>query len=594
MKKLQLFFLLTILSISGFSQRYVVMTHPSSANFKRHFSYSIEGGYVDNLPRQFIAGDNTDWITHSTVLSGNSISGTLFHNGRKCNLSSIPAVDNIILTDFVIQPGNYEYAAGTGIYFPNGPTGMGYPFFGIYERREMSIISLIYYDLSYPADVNAKQAAGVRIKYSAKEEAYYISGIMVDRPFADMNFNDIQGRSNGFIMKINQSNLAQAQVLAFSPSAMPVGTPELCSVNDMEISSDQSFIAFTGVNTESNFSGYVQPMVGKIDMDLNLQWCKAYEIKDLRFSGVDVEFGFKENSLFVLMNSEGTPFSIMELDMNGAIIQQPERYNFFIPGQGSAEPLPAIARGHIMHYTDTDGLIVTGNSFILEGHTTYQDLFKYEIPSGANLSSGNTDFNVYYRQVVPLGSQIEVTSWWAPENSIYVDGNLSLVGIYNNNNSTFGYSYVNVPGFDLECLLQGSVIMKNLTINHIVEKPIYTTLCTSHGIPYLDPEFIVDETPSCIDPDEKSSSFIDENKMTGIWKYAGIDESGIYAIINPETQSHYQISVYDITGKMVHSESFNVDGQRSVYLNFPVKDQLYLISVSDGIKTETLKVSGIR
>lgn len=343
MKKLHLIFLLTILSLTGFSQRYTVTTYGFPNTFKRHFSYSIEGGYVDNLPRQFVAGDNTDWLLNSRGIVGNSISGTLFHNGRRANLLNQNPTDNIILTDFVVQPGNYEYAAGTGIYFPDGPTGAAYPFFGIYERREMNIVSLIYYDLSYPADVSSKQAAGVRIKYSAKEEAYYISGIMVDRPFADMNFNDIQGRSNGFIMKINQSNPAQAQVLAFTPSVMPVGNPELCSVNDMEISSDQTYIAFTGVNTESNYSGYVQPMVGKIDMDLNIQWCKAYEIRDMRFSGVDVEFGDKEESLFVLMNSKETPFSIMELDMNGAIIQQPEKYNFFIPGQGSTELLPAIA-----------------------------------------------------------------------------------------------------------------------------------------------------------------------------------------------------------------------------------------------------------
>lgn len=82
--------------------------------------------------------------------------------------------------------------------------------------------------------------------------------------------------------------------------------------------------------------------------------------------------------------------------------------------------------------------------------------------------------------------------------------------------------------------------------------------------------------------------------MTGSWKYAGIDEGGIYVILNSETQRHYRINVYDITGRMVHSESLNVDGQRSVYLNFQTKDQLYLISVSDGVKTETLKVSGVR
>ena len=593
MKKLHFILFLALLGFSGFAQRYTVQTSLTPLTFKRHFSYSIEGGYVDNLPRQFIAGDETDWIANSKQLVGNSISGTVFHNGRQCNLDPI-ALDKIILSDFVVQAGNYEYAAGTGIYFPNGPTGMGYPFFGIYERRAMQIVSLIYYDLSYPADVSSKQAAGARIKYSAKEEAYYISGIMVDRPFADMNFNDIQGRSKGFIMKINQSNLAQAQVLAFNPSAMPIGTPELCSVNDMEISPDQSFIAFTGVNTESNFSGYIQPMVGTIDMNLNLQWCKNYEINDMRFSGVDVEFGDKEKSLFILMNSGGTPFSIMELDMSGLIIQQPEKYQFSIAGQGSSELLPAVARAHIMHYTDSDELIVTGNSYILEGHTAYQDLFSYEIPIATNLSSGNAYFNSYSRQVVPLGSQIEVTSWWAPENSIYVDGNLSLVGIYNDNNTNFGYTYVNVPGFDPECLLQGLVEIKSASIGQYVDKPVYLTLCSSYGINYDDPDFVVTATQTCPGTGEKSASFKEESKLTGIWKYAGIDEGGIYAILNSETQSQYQINVFDIIGRNIHSESFNVDGQKSVYLNFQIKNQLYLISVSDGTKTETLKVMGMR
>lgn len=247
-----------------------------------------------------------------------------------------------------------------------------------------------------------------------------------------------------------------------------------------------------------------------------------------------------------------------------------------------------------MHYTDADGLIVTGNSFILEGHTSYQDLFAYDIPTAANLSLGNVNFKAYSRQLVPLGSQIEVTSWWAPENSIYVDGNLSLVGIYNNNNSIFGYTYVNVPGFDPDCLLHGLVEIKDATISHSIDKLVYLTLCSSYEIDYDAPEFIPNPSQTCPGNEGKSAPIIDENMMPGSWKYAGIDEGGIYVILNSETQRHYRINVYDITGRMVHSESFNVDGQKSVYLNFQTKDQLYLISVSDGVKSETLKVSGVR
>ncbi|MPM23760.1 hypothetical protein SDC9_70234 [bioreactor metagenome] len=59
--------------------------------------------------------------------------------------------------------------------------------------------------------------------------------------------------------------------------------------------------------------------------------------------------------------------------------------------------------------------------------------------------------------------------------------------------------------------------------------------------------------------------------------------------------SGLEINVYDLTGRVVYTSSFNVmKGDNYINLIFPAKDQLYLIRVSDGTKTETLKVSGVR
>jgi hypothetical protein len=336
-------------------------------------------------------------------------------------------------------------------------------------------------------------------------------------------------------------------------------------------------------------------MVGKIDMDLVLQWCKAYEITDQRYSGIDIEYGFKENSLFVLMNSETTPFSIMQLDLAGNIIQQPESYHFEIPGEQSLEYFTAAARAHILHYTESDGLIVTGNSFILEGHTSYQDLFSYRVPIASDLRSGNATFDVYSRQIVPLGSQIRVTSWWAPENSIYVGGILSLVGIYNANNGiNYGYSYIYTPGFDDECLIHGKVSIKDVTINAQLAKGTYYTICRRNEVPIGDMPWPPSYVITCANNGGKSALIPDENESIESWRFINIDEGGIHAYLNADTQTQYLITIYDITGRKVCAENFDVNGQKYIYLKFKTENQIYMISVNNGNKTETLKVSGIR
>ena len=79
-----------------------------------------------------------------------------------------------------------------------------------------------------------------------------------------------------------------------------------------------------------------------------------------------------------------------------------------------------------------------------------------------------------------------------------------------------------------------------------------------------------------------------------MWKYLGMDEGGIHALLTAESACRYQVSVFDITGKKVCSYENNVDGQKEVYLKFHPGDQLYLINVNNGTKVETLKVPYIR
>ena len=212
MKKILLTIAFFGILIEAFSQRYEVETFTNLLDFKRHFSYSIEGGFVDNLPRQFIAGNGSDFLLNANgakEILGNSVAGPVLYGGRKANFSTIGTFEKMLLTDFAVpkQGGNALYAYGTGVYFPNGASLSSFPFFAIYERKTMEVISMVYYNLSYPGlDVNRNTAA-TRIKYSEKENAFYISGIMSDQVFADMNFNDIQGRSRGFILKIDPALL---------------------------------------------------------------------------------------------------------------------------------------------------------------------------------------------------------------------------------------------------------------------------------------------------------------------------------------------------------------------------------------------------
>jgi len=604
MKKYSLILLFALMCSVGFPQRFEVVTSDPNIPFKRHYSYSIEQGYRDGQPRQVVAGNQTDWLVNSKDIKGNAINGAIFSPGRGFELTNETA--NILLTDFIVTPDgeNSQFAAGTGIYFPSGPTGVGYVFLGIYERETMQLTYLVYFDLLYSYGVQDRgNTAGTRIKYSASQDAYYISGIMVDRTFVGMNINNLDCYSQGFIMKVTRP-YTLANVVVFDPDPLP--DPKLarmCSVNDIEIFPDENAVVFTGVNTESEFPGYYHPMVGRVNMDLGLEWCYIYEFPGLRYSGIDIEVGVADETYFVLCNSEERPFAIMELGQNGLILQPPEKYTFGIPDCSNpiSDELPAIARGHIMHNSIDGGLIVTGNSYILSPDGNYyQGLFSYNIPVAGDLGNGDPWYGTYSCDPVPLGSQRTLTSWWAPENSLYRKGNLYIVGSYNPNDgsNTYGYNYIDVSGFDISdphCYLTGTVGIEGIN-THQMKKPAFNIETKGHkmeGFVYAwDPE----PNQECPPADVKSTLSVGEKGINGnsIWKYEGIDKGGIHAILYAETPGNYQISVFDVTGKKIISKEYYVNGQKSVYLKFNPGNQLYMISVNNGIKSESLKVFGVR
>jgi len=240
MKKLSLFLLVGLMSLTGVSQRFKVATHYSQATFKKHYSHSIEGGIENNQLRQFVAGNKTDLGFSNYEVTGHPIDGINFLPGR---IAYIADPERVQLTDFTIYPtDDYHYGAGTGVYYPNGSGGMGYPFFGKYDKVTMEIISAEYYNISYPGIQEYANAVGLRIVYSHVERAFYISGVMADRLFEDVNMNNIIGKSKGFIMKIDDTGLANPQVLVFEPDNLPNAPydPVLCVVTDLEISADES------------------------------------------------------------------------------------------------------------------------------------------------------------------------------------------------------------------------------------------------------------------------------------------------------------------------------------------------------------------
>jgi hypothetical protein len=601
MKKYSLFFLVILIGLSGFSQRFKVETTNSSAFYKKHYSHSIEEGFVNGQSRQIVAGNETDWLTNNHHIKGQSINGTTFLGGRDFEVT---LTENIQLTDFTIYPtNNSRFGAGTGIYYPNGVNGMGYPYLAIYDKSSMTVTSSYWYNVVYQsAGIEVpSDAIGLKIIYCQEMEAFYISGTMVDRNFADIDMNNIVAKMRGFIMKIDANNLSSANLLVIQPDNLPTAPddPMLCSVHDLELSKDGKFIAFTGITTKNGIpGGYYHPMVGMINTQLNVQWSNVYQFDTDHYSGVDVEYNTDKGTLLVLMNSSRNPFAVMELDNVGNVLQSPVKYEFYQPG-GSIPMLLGIARAHKMHYRN-GAVTITGNCFV-RGATTSGDqlLFKYEIADALDLNNGDGFYNSYSREVVPLGNQKIVTGYWAPENSIYSDDNLFIVGIYNNSVS-FGYTMINVNGFlnQTGCLEKGEVKMYQFDTNPF-EIPTYMSHCDGYpfGIDNVaDNPQPIEECPTGKSETKSYSIGLDKSGMDHLWQFKGIDAIGIHAILFSESNNtHYDVVVYDVMGRKIASSSYNVNGgQQEICLEFDVKDEMYIIKVSNGSQSKTLKVAGNR
>ncbi|HAH59451.1 MAG TPA: hypothetical protein DCL86_15000 [Bacteroidales bacterium] len=582
-KKTTLFLLLSMFTVSTFAQLLERSTFNVPSSYKKHYSHNIEGGTVDGIQKEFVVGNWTDFLTTNNTLSGQSVTGNII--GPGVNEQVIPVNSRVALTDFAVFPSKEnQYAIGTGIYYPNAPTELsGYPFLGIYDRKTMGLLQLYYYNLSYPMDKVDKNSVGLRIKYSEKNNSVYISGILCENILPQMNMNELVGKSQGFILKIDFSNPSAGQALVFGTDDLPI-IPLLCAVTDMEIDITEQEIIFTGINTKQSTPGYYSPFAGKIDMNLNLQWSKTFSFGSDRFSGVDVEYS-NNNNFLMLMNSDNYDFAVMEISGNGLVLQQPIKYQFSYGG----DKWPA--RSHIMHFNKTN-IYITGNLFEAE-RTQY--LYSYEITDATNLLSGNLNYKIYSSYPIPTGKQQEVTNYWAPENSILFDGYLSIVGIYNNLDQTsdkFGYCLIHTAGYsEEECLMQGSVAKlsdissstnciahldscRNVLVNFspVPGPATFNQLCPSHG----------------------KSMEVGSNDVDLGWRINSIDETGIMVTINTKEETSYLVNIYTTSGQRIHSEKIKANEQKAVRVNFPVKNQLYLISVSDGTKTETIKVSGVR
>lgn len=233
--------LIAFVTVGAFAQLLEKSNYDDPITYKKHFSHNIEGGTVDGIPKEFVVGNNTDFLTQNYRVSGQSVTGNVIGQGVIGQLFT----GNLALTDFAVFPSSEnQYAVGTGIYYPDVPNDYsGYPFMGIYDRRTMTPINLYYYNLSYPVDKVDKNSVGLRIKYSERNNSVYISGILCENVLPQMNMHDLVGRSQGFILKIDFANPASGQALVFDTDDISL-IPILSAVTDMEIDkmNSQSFL----------------------------------------------------------------------------------------------------------------------------------------------------------------------------------------------------------------------------------------------------------------------------------------------------------------------------------------------------------------
>jgi len=132
-----------------------------------------------------------------------------------------------------------------------------------------------------------------------------------------------------------------------------------------------------------------------------------------------------------------------------------------------------------------------------------------------------------------------------------------------------------------------------------MERTAYFTLCNSVEIDIQTDDWDYPYTEDCSTNQNKAMPVADNSAEGPIWKYAGIDETGIHGYLTPaisatKTSTNYEVKVFDITGREVCSASYNTEGEKYIFLKFVVGNQLYLINVNDGTQTETLKAMGMR
>jgi len=249
-----------------------------------------------------------------------------------------------------------------------------------------------------------------------------------------------------------------------------------------------------------------------------------------------------------------------------------------------------------MHYFN-DTIIITGNHFADDGAfnpTEYQYLYRFDL-NADSLAEELSDFTCYSKQEVTAGEQKPVYSYWTPENSVYVNDNLHLVGVYNEYSTNFGFKYVSVECMNSACVDTLGFIATEPHLDDTISCDGEIVTCTLTDVEVETADVNVYDTLEC--PSKKTSLldiniFKDPNQ---IWLFERISKDGINAMLIAEKPTSYSISVYDLLGREVYSSRFNVaEGQTSIKLSFNVNTEMYIISVSNGSQRETLKVMGNR
>lgn len=469
---------------------------------------------------------------------------------------------------------------------PEGSGDDGYPFLLVYDKSTLAVQSFQYFDLSY-AGVDPSHGTGLRVQYSGEEEAFYICGVLADRKFNEINPNDIDVKSKGFILKVPESGALSYDALIFTPDQVQ-NDAWLCGISDIEINATETEIAFTGLNTLDELTNYHHSMSGVVDMDLTLDWCKVYEVTNVTYAGIDIEYDDDDNTLLVLQNSTTTEFSILELnESNGNVLQGPETWKFTDLSTSNDT-----TRAMKMHYYN-DTLIITGNHFAEVSSTEYEHLFRFDVKADT-LDKSFGDFTYYYKQETPDGNQKTVYSFWTPENSVYYDDTLHLVGVLDDyywGTDQLGFTYVRADGIDDECIWTFSKEANTRTPDDVVSYEPGSTTCSDTDINDTDDDITVSDSLDC-EPDDSYLMGLNTSQTNEeIWQLVKFDENGIEATLISDKPASYLVSVYDILGREVYRSKFNAGkGETSINMNFELKPEVYIITVSDGKESKTRKV----